>query len=124
MNTEIKKQLSILELGDLAIIIEEHEKDVSLVDLNYNERLEHMLNDLITERRNKLISKLTKNAELKYPNASLEMLDCDAREIDKESIINLCSMGFVNAATNLIATGPTGAGKTYLSCVIGVEACK
>jgi DNA replication protein DnaC len=33
-------------------------------------------------------------------------------------------MGFVGAATNLIITGPTGAGKTYLACVLGVEACK
>ena len=32
--------------------------------------------------------------------------------------------GFVSAATNLIITGATGAGKTYLSCVLGVEACK
>ena len=33
-------------------------------------------------------------------------------------------MEFVSAATNLIITGPTGAGKTYLACVLGVEACK
>ena len=32
-------------------------------------------------------------------------------------IVNLASMGFVSAATNLIITGATGAGKTYLSCV-------
>ncbi len=42
MNIEIRKQLAVLELGDLAAVIENQEKDVSLVDLNYNDRLEHL----------------------------------------------------------------------------------
>lgn len=124
MNVEIKKQLAVLELGDLVSAIENQEKDVSLVNLNYNDRLEHLLTELITERQNHLIARLTKNAELKYPNANLETLDCEARGINKDMIVNLASMGFVSAATNLIITGATGAGKTYLSCVLGVEACK
>ena len=55
MNIEIRKQLAVLELGDLAAVIENQEKDVSLVDLNYNDRLEHLLTELITERQNRLI---------------------------------------------------------------------
>lgn len=81
MNTEIKKQLSVLELSDLVAVIEAQEKEVSFVDLTYNERLEHLLSALITERQNRLITRLTKNADLKYPNASLETLDCNARDI-------------------------------------------
>ncbi len=105
MNIEIRKQLAVLELGDLAAVIENQEKDVSLVDLNHNDRLEHLLTELITERQNRLIGRLTKNAELKYPNASLETLDCEARGINRDTIVNLASMGFVSAATNLIITG-------------------
>lgn len=118
MNIEIKKQLAVLELGDLVSAIENQEKDVSLVNLNYNDRLEHLLTELITEIQNRLIARLTK------PNANLETLDCEARGINKDMIVNLATMGFVSAATNLIITGATGAGKTYLSCVLGVEACK
>lgn len=124
MNIELKKRLTVLELGDLVSVIENQEKDVSLADLNYNDRLENLLTELITERQNRLIARLIKNAELKYPNASLETLDCGARGISRNTIANLASMGFVSAATNLIITGATGAGKTYLSCVLGVEACK
>lgn len=124
MNIELKKRLTVLELGDLVSVIENQEKDVSLVDLNYNDRLENLLTELITERQNRLIARLIKNSELKYPNASLETFDCGARGISRNTIANLASMGFVSAATNLIITGATGAGKTYLSCVLGVEACK
>ncbi len=42
MNMKIKKQLTVLELGDLVSVIENQEKNVSLVDMNYNDRLEHL----------------------------------------------------------------------------------
>lgn len=49
-----------------------------------------------------------KKVDVKYnPNASIESLDCEARDIGKSKIINLTSMGFVSAATNLIISGPT-----------------
>lgn len=86
MNMELKKQLTVLELGDLVSVIENQEKNVSLVDLDYNDRLEHLLAELITERQNRLVARLTKNAELKYPNASLETLDCEARGISRDVI--------------------------------------
>ena len=117
MNTEIKKQLSILELSDLVAVIEAQEKEVSFVDLTYNERLEHLLLALITERQNRLIARLTKNADLKYPNASLETLDCDARDISKEKITNLATMGFVGAATNLLSS------YYFISCQCSEGSC-
>lgn len=98
MNTEIKKQLSILELSDLVTVIENQEKDITLADLTYNERLEHLLADLITERQNRLIARLTKNADLKYPNASLETLDCGGTQYKK--------------------------GKNHLSCLNGLCRCR
>lgn len=124
MNIEIKKSLSVLELGDLARIIEMQEKDIKLVDLSYEKRFELLLETLIQERENRLINRLIKNAYFKYPSASIESLDYDARQIKKSTILNLATMGFVANATNLIITGPTGAGKTYLACALGVEACR
>ena len=53
MNIEIKKSLSVLEPGGLARIIEMQEKDIKLVDLSYEKRLELLLETLIQERENK-----------------------------------------------------------------------
>lgn len=124
MNIELKRNLSLLELSDLAKIIEEQEKDIRLVDLSYEERLEILLESLVRERENRLIGRLIKNAEFKYPNASLESLDYDSRQIKKSTIVNLATMGFISNATNLFILGPTGAGKTYLACALGIEACR
>lgn len=51
-------------------------------------------------------------------------MDYDSRQIKKSTILNLATMGFVTNATNLVITGPTGAGNTYLACALGVEACR
>lgn len=111
MKIELKKNLSLLELSDLVKIIEEQEKDIKLVDLSYDERLELLLDALVQERENRLIGRLIRNAEFKYPNASLESLDHDPRQIKKSTIINLAAMGFISNATNLFILGPTGAGR-------------
>jgi len=124
MNIEFKKELGMLELGDFAAIVEKQEQDISLIELSYNDRIELLIKELISVRYNKLTNSLIRRSDIKYPNASIESLDCEARDIDKSKIINLTSMGFVSAATNLIIAGPTGAGKTYLASVIGIEACK
>ena len=71
MNIEIKKSLSVLELSDLARIIEMQEKDIKLVDLSYEKRLGLLLGTLIQEREDRLI----RDACFEYPCASLEPLD-------------------------------------------------
>lgn len=124
MNFELKKDLIKLELGDLARLIEMQEGDIKLSDLTFDERLEHLLETLVMERENKLINRLIKSAAFKYPMAGIESLDFEARQIKKSTIINLATMGFVKSATNIVITGPTGAGKTYLACALGIEGCK
>lgn len=124
MQTEIKKKLQSLELGDLVEAIQEQENNIIYVDKTFDERIELLTNKLIEIRYNKLVKKLTTNACLKYDNASIESLDCKFREIDKNIILNLANMRFIESATNLVITGPTGSGKTYLGCALGVEACK
>ena len=65
MNFELKKSLSTLELSDLVRIIEMQEKDIKLVDMSYDERLELLLSTLVQERENRLINRLIKNAYFK-----------------------------------------------------------
>lgn len=120
----VKENLTKHELGDLARLVENQEGDIALADLSFDARLEQLLEELICERENKHINRLIKTATFKCPMASIESLDFDTRQVKKNTIINLASMGFVTTATNLIITDSTGAGKTYLSCVLEIEACK
>lgn len=63
MKIELNKNLSLLELSDLVKIIEEQEKDIKLMDLSYDERLELLLDALVQEHENRLIGRLIRNAE-------------------------------------------------------------
>ena len=74
MNIEIKKSLSVLELSDLARIIEMQEKDIKLVDLSYEKRLELLLETLIQEGENRLFPTNETNLRKLYDSKKLKKL--------------------------------------------------
>lgn len=58
-------------------------------------------------------------------SASLEDLDSRApRGLDRRLIAQLGSMAFVADKLNVLVTGPTGVGKSYLACALGQHACR
>ena len=124
MNIEIKKKLMSLELTDLALVIEKQENDPSLVDKSFNERISILAEEVSTIRYNKLVAKLITNANFKYSSANINSVDAAIRGVSKDTINNLGELNFINTATNIMIVGPTGSGKTYLGCALGVEACK
>ena len=124
MNIELKKKLMSLELTDLALAIEKQENDPSLVDKSFNERISILAEEVSTIRYNKLVVKLITNANFKYSSANINSVDAAIRGVSKDTINNLGELNFINTATNIMIVGPTGSGKTYLGCALGVEACK
>ena len=124
MDAYTKKRLCELKLADLAKAIELQEMDLSAGQLSYEARLEQILATLIHDRENAYIKRLIKNSRMKYPEASVDTLDCEARQIDRNTFLHIAKLGFVESTTNILVTGPSGSGKTYLACSLGVEACK
>ena len=66
---------------------------------------------------------LVKISILRY-EASLEQIICSPqRNITKEQISILADCSFIKKSENILITGATGAGKSYLACAIGHQAC-
>lgn len=64
-----------------------------------------------------------KLSKLRY-DAVLEQVHCTTnRNLSKESIAVISDCGFVKRAENILITGATGCGKSYLACAIGRQAC-
>jgi len=64
-----------------------------------------------------------KLSKLRY-NAVLEQVHCSAgRNLDKETLLTLSDCSFITRAENILITGATGCGKSYLACAIGRQAC-
>lgn len=64
-----------------------------------------------------------KTSNLRY-DAMLEQVECSsARNLSKQQLQVLADCHFVQRAENVLITGATGCGKTYLACAIGRQAC-
>ena len=68
--------------------------------------------------------RLLSNARLKI-NGCIEDIDYKTpRGMDKSVILHLANGDWITRAQNIIITGPTGAGKTYLACALAHRACR
>lgn len=73
-----------------------------------------------TGQRTQMYLKLS---NLRY-DAILEQLHCSpARNLTRDQIIALTDCSFIQRAENILITGSTGCGKSYLACAIGRQAC-
>ncbi|MFT3945697.1 MAG: IS21-like element helper ATPase IstB [Agriterribacter sp.] len=73
-----------------------------------------------THRRTELYLRLSK---LRY-NAVPEQINCSpSRGITKEQLAVLCDGTFIDKTENILITGATGSGKSYLACAIGKQVC-
>ena len=77
----------------------------------------------LQERNNKKTEIFLKLSKLRY-NAMIEQIYCNAhRNFTKENLFALVDCSFINRSQNILITGATGCGKSYLACALGRQAC-
>jgi len=77
----------------------------------------------LQSRSYKRTSMLLRLSKLRY-TASLKDIICNEnRNLSKQSISQLADCAFIERAENLLITGATGCGKSYLACALGNQAC-
>lgn len=75
------------------------------------------------DRLNRSIERRVKNARFRYP-ANIENIHFNIdRKLDKNQIMRLAECTFIEKKENLIITGSTGIGKSYIATAIGHQAC-
>lgn len=71
------------------------------------------------------LNNIIKNAKFVYNSATVEQITYDqSRKLNKEEIDRLASCGYIKNRTNVCIFGATGAGKTFLSCALGMAAAQ
>lgn len=75
------------------------------------------------DRQNRKINRYLKAARFRYQSSVEEIDFVSPRGLDKTQVLRLASCQFLEKQENLIITGPTGVGKSYLASAIGHQAC-
>jgi DNA replication protein DnaC len=92
--------------------------------LSFDERFSLLVDAEYTERENRRLQTRLKRARLRQA-ATIEDIDYrHPRGLDKALMLSLADCDWIRRRHNVIVTGPTGAGKSYLACALGNKACR
>jgi DNA replication protein DnaC len=92
-------------------------------ELTTDEMIAHLVEEEWDDRCNRKVQRITTNAKFRY-KASIEQMDYDIdRGLDKNQIKRFADCDFIKKKENLLITGSTGIGKSYLASAIGQQAC-
>jgi len=98
-------------------------EDVNYHSLTFEDRLYNLLDSQYIFMQNKRIERNSKASKIKDKQAQVEQIDYSVkRKLDKTNMLSLITMDFIRAKQNIIITGKTGTGKSYLAQSLGNRA--
>ncbi|MEO6548189.1 MAG: IS21-like element helper ATPase IstB [Ferruginibacter sp.] len=121
--TETLKQMQTLRLQGM------HHAYRSQLELPINQQLES--HDLVAQlvqseelsRANEKTAYYLKLAKLRLP-ATIEQIECSpARNLTLQQLASMAEGRYLQQGENILITGSTGCGKSYLACALGHQAC-
>jgi DNA replication protein DnaC len=119
LNEQTIATLNSLKLFGMARGLEERLNSPNHAELSHAEFVGLLVQDEKTYRDNRRLKRLLKKARLRQA-ACLEDIDYrHPRGLSKQVILELSSTRWLDARRNVLITGPTGVGKSYLACALG-----
>lgn len=113
-----------LKLFGMAKAFREQFQNQQAAELSFEERLGLLVDREMSERENKRLATRLKTAKLRL-TAVVEDVDFrQARGLDKALFLSLASNQWIAEHLNILITGPTGVGKSYLACALAHKACR
>ncbi len=121
MSKTILKKMNELKLYGMANAYQ------TSFEMNQKYTGDELINYLVeaewSERKNKVRNTLIKRAKFRYQSFVNEIDFSSDRNLDKMTLMRLADCSFIERAENVIITGKTGSGKSYISSAIGHQAC-
>jgi len=125
LNEPTHEKLHLLKLAAMAAAWSEQQKQPETRELSFDERFGLLVDAEWRGRENKRLTRSLKEARLRIGQACVEDIDYSPRrEIDKAQLRQLASCRWVDEHQNVLITGATGTGKTYLACALAQQACR
>jgi DNA replication protein DnaC len=118
------ERLVALGLIGMAKALDDQLRQADADALTFEQRLGLMIDREVTERENRRLVTRLKFASLRQ-NASIEDVDLRTpRGIDRAFFAKLVDGDWIDRKHNLLITGATGTGKSWIACALGHKACR
>jgi len=125
LNEHTLNQLRGLRLDGMMRAIEEQTTSTAAAALGFDERLTLLVQREVAWRDDRRVERLLKAAKLKVSAACVEDINWRAsRSLDRSLVAALAGGDWLRHAQNLLITGATGCGKTWLACALAHQAAR
>ena len=116
-------QLETLRFHGMASALRDQLAQPDIERLSFIERLGLLLDRELSDRESRSLTARLRRARL-HQNACMEEIDYrTARGLDPQQLLQLTSCKWIRRHLNVIITGPTGTGKSFLACALAHKAC-
>lgn len=124
MNTNTLEKMKQMRLLGMHRAFKTSLETQAIEELTADEMTALLVDSEWDDRHNRSIERTTKNARFRY-KATVEQLDYESnRGLDKNHIHRLADGKYIRDSENILITGPTGTGKSFLASALGQQACQ
>ena len=116
--------LRSLKLSGMADAFAQQLEQPTMHDLSFEERFALLVDREVTHRENRRLQRLLQQARLKQSACVEDINYQHHRGLQKSQMAALITCDWIRAHQHLLITGPTGAGKSWLACALGHQACR
>jgi DNA replication protein DnaC len=119
------EKLKAMRLDAMAATWNEQAGKPEVHELAFDERFGMLVDAEWSHRENKRLKTALRDAKLRLASACIEDIDYPPqRELDRAQIRQLATCRWVVEHQNVLVTGATGTGKTYVACAFAHQACR
>ena len=120
LNEQTIQTMNAMKLFGMARSFEERLASPRHDELSNAEFTGLLVEDEKTHRESQRLKRLLKSAKLRFPSACMEDIDYrHPRGLTRQMLRDLTTTQWIEAHRNVILTGPTGIGKSWIACAMG-----
>jgi len=120
----LMNKLTSMKLWGMLEGLREQIENPQYKELSFEERLGLLLDREWNLRQDRGLKRRLQIARFREAAVMEDLKLSTKRGLDRSQVLYLAQEDWIRQKLNVIITGPTGAGKTYLACALGTAACR